>query len=356
MTGGSPLLAGRTTFQVGGPAEVLIEARDERTAIDALLACAERGQRAVVLGGGSNVIVADRGVPGTVIALETRGISTSDVGDGVEITAQAGETWDDFVAAMTEKGLAGVECLSGIPGKVGATPIQNVGAYGQEVSDTIVRVRTFDRALGTITTLVPSDCKFRYRDSSFKSEWPGRHVVLAVTFRLRRGPPSVPGYKELTDALALRVAPPTVSEVRSTVITLRRKKGMVLDPADPDTRSAGSFFTNPLLSPAALDDLARRVAEKGIDRSAIPTFAGDEGRTKVSAAWLIERAGFRKGHARGKAAISTKHALAITNRGGATADEIVALARDIRDGVRKELGVKLEPEPVFLGFDANPLE
>jgi UDP-N-acetylmuramate dehydrogenase len=310
------------------------------------------GEPAIVLGGGSNVVIADRGIDCLVVAISTRGIDVVPTASGAEVTAAAGEPWDAFVAHTVSLGLAGVECLSGIPGQVGATPIQNVGAYGQEVADTIVRVRAVDRESGDLVELAASECAFRYRDSAFKSRWPGRFVVLSVTFALRAGPPRVPAYRELESAIAALGRPPSLDDVRATILALRRAKGMVFDLGDPDARSAGSFFTNPLLDGAGFSRLRDAVPAE----VAIPTFPAEAGITKVPAAWLIERAGFRKGHRRGRAAISSKHALAIVNTGGATADEIVGLAREIRDGVRERLGVTLHAEPVFLGFEADPLE
>ena len=341
-------LASRTTFGVGGPARELCDARDEGSLIAALAG----DLPAVLLGGGSNVVVSDAGIDGRVIAIGTRGVTFARAGERVRVTAAAGEPWDALVARTVDEGLAGLECLSGIPGLVGATPIQNVGAYGQEVGGAIASVRAFDREAGTAVSFTPEECAFRYRDSAFKSRWPGRFVVLAVTFALDAAAPIVPRYRELEEALARLGAPPSLADVRRAVIALRRAKGMVTDPDDTDTRSAGSFFTNPLVDDAALADLRAAVGADVL----VPTFPGEHGRTKVPAAWLIERAGFRKGHARGRAAISHKHALALVNTGGACAGEIVALAREIRDGVRARLGVRLVPEAVFLGFPSDPME
>ncbi|MCC6644713.1 MAG: UDP-N-acetylmuramate dehydrogenase [Polyangiaceae bacterium] len=326
-------LARWTTFGVGGPARTLWTAeRDEE-----LVEAAEAG--ATVLAGGSNVLVSDAGLA-DVVLVRTRGLSIAD--DGVTVTAAAGEPWDDVPALAARLGLWGVECLSGIPGSVGATPVQNVGAYGQEVSDTIREVRAWDRPAGRAVTLTPRELAFGYRDSALKGAHAGRFLVLSVVFSLRRERGPAPAYQELATALGPGGGA-TPAEVRDVVIALRRRKGMVLDTNDPDTRGAGSFFTNPTLGAAALDAL-RALA------GAVPAHAAPDGRAKVPAAWLIERAGFTKGYARAGAAISSKHALALTSRGGAAAD-VFALAREIRDGVRARLGVTLVPEPVLLGFD-----
>lgn len=338
-------LAPRTTFRLGGPARRLIEAGDERDIIGALR---EHGaDRLFVLGGGSNLLVSDEGYDGVVLAIRGRGVSLQHDGDTVLVTAAAGEPWDDLVARCVAEGLAGVECLSGIPGQVGATPIQNVGAYGQEVSDTIASVRTFDRERDTVVELTPPECAFAYRDSAFKSRWPGRHTVLSVTFRLRPGPPASPRYGELTSALG--DGPVSLERLRALVIELRRRKGMVLDENDPETRCAGSFFTNPLIPSGQWAAFTERAAPHLRPGERLPSFEADNGRTKVAAAWLIERAGFVRGLQRGGAGISSRHALALVNRGG-SARELVELASEIQRGVLATFGVPLTPEPVLLGF------
>lgn len=327
-------LALHTTLAVGGPARRFEVAEREEDLVALVRECDARGEPVLVLGGGSNLVVSDEGFGGTVVRIATRGRSVS---DGGRITAAAGEPWDDFVAAAVEDGLAGVEALSGIPGLVGAVPMQNVGAYGQDVSETIVRLRAWDRDAGRIVTFERDACAFRYRSSVFRGK--DRHVILDVTFALERSPLARPArYAELCRALGIgegERAPLAV--VRDTVVALRRKKGMVLDPSDADTRSAGSFFTNPIL--------------ESFDRPEAPRFPEPDGRIKVSAAWLIEQAGFAKGFSLdGRAAISSKHALAIVNRSGdATAADVVRLARHVRDGVRARFGVTLENEPVFVG-------
>lgn len=342
-------LAPRTTLGVGGRARRLIEAEREADVLDAVRDLDARGEPLLVLGGGSNLLVGDEGFAGTVVRMATRGVEVERDGARCLLTAAAGEVWDELVTLAVGEALAGVECLAGIPGLVGAVPMQNVGAYGQDVSQTIVRLRAWDRAAGEVVTIAREQCGFAYRSSVFRGR--DRHVILDVTFALE---PSETGrpirYAELSRALGVEeggAAP--LSLVRDTVVALRRRKGMVLDPADPDTASAGSFFTNPILDAGALAALRARVAAALGADAAIPTFAEPDGRTKVSAAWLIERAGWGKGRALGRAAISSKHALALTNRGGATAGEILALARAVRDAVEARFGVTLENEPVLVG-------
>jgi UDP-N-acetylmuramate dehydrogenase len=319
-------LAPLTSLRLGGPAEHYVEARTEEEVVEAA-----RGAE-LILAGGSNVVIADEGVPGTVARIVTRGVER----DGARLTVAAGEEWDPLVAMCVAEGLQGFECLSGIPGSVGATPIQNVGAYGQEVSETVESVRVFDRETGRVEDMTPAECGFVYRGSVFK--YHDRRVVLSVTFRLNEAPVSGPlRYAELARALDLPVggsAP--LADVREAVLALRRGKGMVIDPADPDSVSAGSFFTNPVLD--APPDGARFWPEP-------------DGRAKVSAAWLIEQAGFHRGYGNGRAGISTKHTLALVNRGGATTAELMALAREIAAGVRERFGVALHPEPVLVGHD-----
>ena len=293
----------------------------------------------LLLAGGSNLVVADDGFPGTVLRVLTAGVEERERDDGrVELTAQAGEPWEPFVARCVAAGLAGVESLSGIPGSIGATPIQNVGAYGQEVAETVVSVRVLDRERDVVEELPPADCGFAYRSSAFKRR-PGRWVVLAVTFALERRELSAPlTYAELARTLA--VAPgegAPLADVREAVLGLRRGKGMVLDPADPDSVSAGSFFTNPILAEDAFAALEERAAEHGRP----PRFPEPDGRIKTSAAWLIERAGFERGHGDPSGiAISAKHTLALTNRGAGTTAELLALAREIAGRVRERFGVR----------------
>jgi UDP-N-acetylmuramate dehydrogenase len=341
------LLAPLTTLRLGGRARRLVTVEREEEAVDVVRDLDVRGDALLVIGGGSNLVVSDDGFDGTVLRMSTRGRAVERDGSRVVVTAQAGEPWDELVAWAVEEGLAGVECLAGIPGLVGAVPMQNVGAYGQDVSETILRVRAWDRRLGRAVEIHRADCAFAYRTSAFRGS--DRWVILAVTFALERSAESRPvRYAELARALGVAeggVAP--LAEVRRTVIELRRKKGMVLDASDPDTTSAGSFFTNPILTKEAFEALKKRAKDEG----PIPIFPEPDGRMKVSAAWLIEHAGFSKGFLGegGHVAVSSKHALALTNRGGGSTAELVALARRIRAGVLERFGVVLENEPVFVG-------
>jgi UDP-N-acetylmuramate dehydrogenase len=340
-------LAPYTTLGLGGPAARFIEAGTESALVDAVRAADQRGEPLLVLGGGSNVVVADTGFAGLVVRVATRGVSVAPDSDGaIRLTAAAGESWDGLVARCVTEDLAGLECLSGIPGLVGATPIQNVGAYGQEVADTIVSVRAWDRDRAAIAEIPAADCGFGYRTSRFKRD--GRHLVLAVTFRLTRGPRSAPvRYPDL--AAELGVAPGDrvpLEQARSAVLAVRARKGMVLDAADPDTRSAGSFFTNPVLTDTGFKELADR------HDGPVPHYPAGPGQVKVPAAWLIEQAGFTKGHAGPgphPARISAKHTLALINPGDATTDGLLALARQIQNGVHRAFGVRLDIEPVLVG-------
>jgi UDP-N-acetylmuramate dehydrogenase len=321
-----------------------VRATTEVALVDAVRRADEAGEPVLVLAGGSNVVVADEGFGGTVVEVATSGVVTDHEGDdptcgGVLVTVAAGEDWDAFVDRAVTNGWVGVEALSGIPGSVGATPIQNVGAYGQEVSQTLASVRVWDRRLRGPRTFAAGDCGFGYRTSRFKAD-PGRHVVLEVTFQLRQGELGAPvAYAELGRALGVETGtrPPMIA-VREAVLDLRRRKGMVLDPADHDTWSAGSFFTNPVLP-------ADRVP------AGAPTWPQPDGRVKTSAAWLIEQAGFGKGYGAGSARVSTKHSLALTNRGDATTAELLALAREIRARVSDRFGVHLVNEPVLVGCE-----
>jgi UDP-N-acetylmuramate dehydrogenase len=346
-------LAPFTTLGVGGPARFYVRVEDAG-ALSAALDWADRRRVPVlVLGGGSNLVLADEGHPGLVIHLAMRGVAARPAGDAVDVTAAAGEQWDPLVAFAADKGWAGIECLSGIPGLVGATPIQNVGAYGQDVSETIVAVEAMDLRSRARVTFDNAACGFGYRTSRFKAGDRGRYVVIGVTFRLRPGGPPAVKYAELGRHFAERGIPaPSLAETRQAVIEVRRRKAMVLDAADPDARSVGSFFMNPVLAAGDFEGLAARIVADGVAASAeeIPHYPGGPGRVKLSAAWLIERAGFMRGYRRGPVGLSEKHTLAIVNRGGATASDVVALAREVRDGVRDRFGITLHPEPVFVGI------
>ncbi|MCD4533519.1 UDP-N-acetylmuramate dehydrogenase [Nocardioides sp. cx-169] len=338
-----PDLRDLTTLRLGGPAGRFVTATTEAELVEAVSAADAAGEPVLVLGGGSNLVVADEGFPGVVVHVATRGIDpdvpegeTDASCGGVLVTVAAGESWDGLVATAVERGWVGVEALSGIPGAVGATPIQNVGAYGQEVAQTVASVRVWDRTLRGVRTFANAECRFGYRHSRFKAD-PGRHVVLDVTFQLAQGSLGAPvAYAELARTLGVEVgrrAP--LADVREAVLRLRRAKGMVLDVDDHDTWSAGSFFTNPVVAPAEIPDGA-------------PAWPVDGG-VKTSAAWLIEHAGFAKGHGTRTVALSGKHPLALTNRGGATTGELLELAREVRDGVAARFGITLVNEPVLVG-------
>ena len=349
-------LADLTTLRLGGPAGRLVEAQTEEDVVQAVRAADAAGEPLLVLAGGSNVVVADEGFPGIVVRIATRGIARRDEDARALLDVQAGEPWDPFVARCVADGLAGVECLSGIPGSVGATPIQNVGAYGQEVADTIVAVRVLDRRTGEVAELDDAACGFAYRSSVFKRT-PGRWVVLAVRFALDPSERSQPlRYDELARTLGVSAgATAPLGAVRDAVLGLRRGKGMVLDPDDPDSVSAGSFFTNPILDEDAFAQLQARARERLGADARVPAWPEPDGRIKTSAAWLIEHAGFTKGHGDPAAiAISAKHTLALTNRGAGTTALLVALAREIAAGVREAFGVDLQPEPVFVGHAWAP--
>ena len=345
-------LAPLTTLRLGGPAERLMRVSAEAELVEAARALDAEQAPVVVLAGGSNVVVADAGVAGTVLQVATRGVQRRELADGrVALTVQAGEDWDAVVAGAVEDDLAGIECLSGIPGSTGATPIQNVGAYGQEVATTIVAVRALDRQSGDVLDLSPEDCGFAYRTSRFRRR--DSHLVLSVTFALapaaRSGSEPI-RYPELARALDLEVgdrAP--LPEVRAAVLALRRGKGMVLDPADPDSVSAGSFFTNPILDADRAAALERRVRQRLGPDASLPQWPEASGRVKTSAAWLVERAGFCRGYGEGPVGVSSRHTLALINRGGARTVELVALAREIAAGVQAAFGIALTPEPVFVG-------
>jgi UDP-N-acetylmuramate dehydrogenase len=339
-------LADYTTLGLGGPARSFVAASAESELIDAVTAADAAAEPVLLIGGGSNLVIADDGFPGTVIHLNTRGVGYAQAGDGrADVTVAAGEDWDDVVAATVAEGLAGLECMSGIPGRTGATPIQNVGAYGHEVAEVITTVRVFDRLRRHIQIIPNERCRFSYRTSMFKRGEPGRFVVLAVTFRLAREPLSMPvRYAELAAELDVEMgARAGVGQVRSGVLKIRARKGMLLNPGDPDSRSAGSFFMNPVLD---AEQFARVESAAG----PVPRFDAGDGLVKVPAAWLIEHAGFGKGYgAAGRARISSKHTLALINAGGATTADLLALAREIRDGVRAAFGVTLDPEPMLIG-------
>ncbi|WNM29563.1 UDP-N-acetylmuramate dehydrogenase [Streptomyces sp. Li-HN-5-11] len=340
-------LAPLTTFRLGGPATRLITATTDAEVIDAVREADADGTPLLVIGGGSNLVIGDKGFDGTALRIATHGFELN----GTTLELAAGEVWTDAVARTVEAGLAGVECLAGIPGSAGATPIQNVGAYGQEVSATISEVVAYDRTVGETVVLANDECAFSYRHSRFKAD-PERYVVLRVRFRLEdAGGLSAPvRYAETARALGVEAGDRVpLATARDTVLKLRAGKGMVLDPEDHDTWSAGSFFTNPILTDTAFAAFRARVRERLGDGAEPPAYPAGEGHTKTSAAWLIDKAGFTKGYGAGPARISTKHTLALTNRGGATTEDLLALAREVVAGVREVFGITLVNEPVTVG-------
>ena len=339
-------LGPRTTIGVGGTARYLVEARAESDVSEALEWAARRGAPVRVLGGGSNLVVADSGFDGLVIAIGLRGVACSTARGDAQLTAQAGEPWDNVVERAVSRGLSGLEGLSGIPGCAGATPIQNVGAYGQEVAETIASVRAIDRQTRQPVELAAKDCAFAYRDSFFKSQAPERYVVTEVRFALTERPPAEARYPDLQRELLRReLSQPTLAELRACVLAVRREKSMLLDPADPNGRSCGSFFLNPIVGTEQAEHV-RQVAGS----NAPPTYPQPDGRVKLAAGWLIEQSGFGKGLRDGNVGLSTNHALALVAHAGATAADVARLSSRIRDGVRARFGVELHPEPNFWGF------
>ncbi|WP_327234995.1 UDP-N-acetylmuramate dehydrogenase [Streptomyces sp. NBC_01317] len=340
-------LAPLTTLRLGGPAGRLLTATTDADVVDAVRAADEEGTPLLIIGGGSNLVIGDKGFDGTALRIATTGFHL----DGTTLELAAGEVWTDAVARTVEAGLAGIECLAGIPGSAGATPIQNVGAYGQEVSSTLTEVVAYDRAARETVTLTNAGCAFSYRHSRFKED-PARYVVLRVRFALEdAGGLSAP-LKYAETARALGVEPGErvpAALARDTVLKLRAGKGMVLDPEDHDTWSAGSFFTNPILTEQAYADFLTRARARLGDDVTPPAFPAGEGLRKTSAAWLIDKAGFTKGYGTGPARISGKHTLALTNRGGATTEDLLALAREVVAGVRDAFGITLVNEPVTVG-------
>lgn len=350
------LLSSLTTAGVGGPAASYVEARTEAEIIDAVRTADAAGEPVLILGGGSNLLVADGGFAGTVVKIASQGftVNAEDSCGGVAVVVQAGHNWDALVEHAVRHAWSGIEALSGIPGATGGTPVQNVGAYGADVSQTIAAVRTWDRQRNAVQTFTNSELKFGYRDSILKQTTVNgspRYVVLSVEFQLPLGRMSAPvRYAELARALGVEVGQRAYSnDVRREVLRLRASKGMVWDAGDRDTYSTGSFFTNPIVPAGTADRLPA-------DAPRFP--AGAEGMVKLSAAWLIDRAGFGKGFglepdsvSGGRASLSTKHTLAITNRGGASTDDVLAIAREVRRGVADRFGIELHPEPLLIGVE-----
>lgn len=347
----SPPLSKFTTIGLGGPAEKLIIVRTWKELVKAVASCKENNTPFFVLGGGSNVVFSDAGYPGTVLKMETRGIETVfeyAVGGKTSVRVKAGEHWDSFVAWTVANNLQGLECLSGIPGSCGATPIQNVGAYGQEVANTIIEVEALDTETLKKCLFSKEECHFSYRNSLFKTEAPGRYIITAVTFSLKRnGEPDI-RYAELKQA-AVESEAKTLAQVRELVIGIRRKKGMVVDPLDPDSKSCGSFFTNPIVPENLVAEVRQRCEARNIDHEKMPVFPYRPGEVKLSAAWLIERSGVQKGFTQNGAGISSKHSLALVNRGGSTID-LLAVKDLVQESVKSVFGIHLEPEPVMAGF------
>ena len=342
-------LAPLTTMGIGGPAQWFARV----TTPDEVAGAHEWSERAglplFVLAGGSNVVIADEGIQGLVVMMAIGGTHFQRKGEDTIVSAGAGEPWDPLVQTAVNRGLAGIECLSGIPGSVGGTPIQNVGAYGQEVANVIEDVTVFDRSSGTLAVMTGAECGFGYRTSRFKKADASRFIVCQVTFKLRHGVPTAT-YPDIVRRLQQTGGRTlTVRDVREAVLATRRGKGMVLDAADPDTRSVGSFFTNPVVAAG----IHARVASASSDP--VPGFAADAGRVKMSAAWLIERSGYARGHDAGRVGISSKHTLAIVNRGGATARDVLDFAAQIKRAVVERFGIWLTPEPAFVGLDEEPM-
>lgn len=336
-------LAPFTTFEIGGPARWFAEATTEADIEAAVEFANARQLRLFVLGGGSNLLVSDSGFAGLVLRIALRGVQT----DGGLLAAAAGEDWDALVARSVDAGLGGIECLSGIPGTVGGTPVQNVGAYGQEVSRTICGVRAFDRTTGGWVDLANADCGFSYRRSRFnQGEDRDRFIVGRVSYALEENAPAAVTYVDLKHHFKKQgVAEPCLEQVRAAVLSIRLGKGMVVTPENPERRSAGSFFKNPIV---AASELPRIAAAVGVLESEVPRYPAGSGDVKLPAAWLLERAGFVKGYRQGAAAVSTRHTLALTNQGGATASDIAALRDAIQSRVHQLFGISIEPEPVWV--------
>ncbi len=340
-------LAPLTTLGVGGPARYFGEARTEDDVREAVQCAQSRNLPLFVLGGGSNLLVSDSGFDGLVLKVSLRGVDRISDRDQITYAVAAGEDWDAFVARAVEEDCAGIECLSGIPGSVGGTPVQNVGAYGQEVSEAISEVVALDRESLQLRTFPNAECAFGYRTSIFNTTQRDRYIILRASFALRRAGKATVRYADLQKAFAGASAEPTLAEVRTAVRDIRQRKAMLIVPGDEDARSAGSFFKNPIVTQPRFEELESKLRSRGL---ILPSYPAGEGFHKLPAAWLVEQAGFSKGYGRGAAGISRRHTLAIVNRGGATAADIVALKDQVQSRVLSEFGIELQPEPVFLGF------
>ncbi len=341
-------LAPFTTLGVGGPARYFTEARSEAEVAEAVEFARSRQAPLFVLGGGSNLVVADTGFAGLVlkVALSALSCSTPPGTDALFI-AGAGVNWDTLVAQTVDANCAGLECLSGIPGTVGGTPVQNVGAYGQEVAETIREVKVLDLQTLEVRTLSNAECGFTYRASIFNTTERDHYIILQVSFGLQQGAKPCVRYADLQQFFADRTSAPTLAEVRAAVREIRHRKAMLIVPGDEDAHSAGSFFKNPIVSQGRFEELSARVESRGLQ---MPSYPSDDGFRKLPAAWLVEHAGFPKGYNKGAAGISRRHALAIVNRGGATTADILALKNEIQAGVFHAFGIELYPEPVLVGF------
>jgi UDP-N-acetylmuramate dehydrogenase len=351
-------LSGLTTLGIGGPARQFVEASTEDEVLKAVRFAREAGLQLVVIGGGSNLLVSDVGFSGLVVRVAIQGVSVAPTETGVRVGAGAGVDWDGLVSDCVARNLSGVECLSGIPGLVGGTPVQNVGAYGQEVSDVISSVRVYDQASARITDLSPADCGFGYRTSVFNTTGRGRYIVTRVTYLLEEGGPATIGYSDLERYFQNYSGEIGLGEVREAVLAIRASKAMLLVDGDPDCRSAGSFFKNPVVSADSLASIRSGVEGARIPGSdeTVPSFPLPSGDFKIPAAWLIERAGFARGTTRGRVGLSGKHTLALINRGGASSADVLSLVGEIQDKVQHQFDVRLRPEPLFLGFDDHVLE
>jgi UDP-N-acetylmuramate dehydrogenase len=341
-------LAPFTTLGIGGSARYFAEARSDEEVIKAVEFARSRQLPVFVLGGGSNLVVADAGFAGLVLKISISSSSTATISEGIVLfAAGAGVNWDALVARTVDENCAGLECLSGIPGTVGGTPVQNVGAYGQEVSETIREVRVLDLQSLQVRTLSNAECGFAYRSSIFNTTEHGRYIILEVSFALQQNGKPCVGYADLQRVFAQRPGDPTLAEVRAAVREIRHGKAMLIVPGDEDARSAGSFFKNPIVWQSFFEELFTRLESRGLQ---LPSYPAGDGFRKLPAAWLVEHAGFAKGYSKGPTCISRRHALAIVNRGGATAADIIALKNEIQSAVLKEFGIELQPEPVFVGF------
>lgn len=340
-------LAPLTTLGVGGRARFFVNASTPDEVAQGVAFAEARKLPLFVLGGGSNLVISDRGWSGLVLHVSNDNLETHEFEGKIRFDVGAGIPWDDFVGESVSRNCAGVECLSGIPGSVGGTPVQNVGAYGQEVSETIVSVLAFDVSDNRVREMQAAECGFGYRSSIFNSSQRDRYVILRVSYALAPNAKPKLHYADLQKYFSGRESPPSLSEAREAVVAIRAAKGMLISPGDPDSRSAGSFFKNPVLSPVEFDALTRKASARNLQ---IPSYPALSQRHKISAAWLVENSGFSKGYAKGSVSISSKHALAIVNRGNATADEVVALKNEVQDAVQGLWDIRLQPEPVLVGF------